>query len=228
MKRILTILGAVALSVMTMLSQELDRTYIFVDADGNEIVNGSTIVCSNVETDAMGQEVINSGVYVKSDNSDVYIQIYYTINQIDNGTFQICYPAACITQTELGIYVTPVGKTSDIFSLNTEWFPTADGVCDVTYMIETLTKKSGFPVKYSHKGYGSTITIHYVKGGSVGVPGDVNGDGEVNISDVNAVIDAILSSNTDARYDVNGDGEVNIGDVNAVIGIILTLNSATL
>ena len=51
--------------------------------------------------------------------------------------------------------------------------------------------------------------------------GDVNGDGEVSISDVNAVIDMILSSDSDAAGDVNGDGEVNISDVNALIDIIL-------
>ena len=51
---------------------------------------------------------------------------------------------------------------------------------------------------------------------------DVNGDGEVNIADVNAVIDMILSGNTSTPGDVNGDGEVNIADVNAIIDIILS------
>ena len=52
-------------------------------------------------------------------------------------------------------------------------------------------------------------------------PGDVNLDGEVNIADVNAVIDMILSGNTAATGDVNGDGEINIADVNALIDKIL-------
>ena len=51
--------------------------------------------------------------------------------------------------------------------------------------------------------------------------GDVNGDGEVNIADVNAIIDMILTGNTQPNGDVNGDTEVNIADVNAVIDIIL-------
>ena len=51
--------------------------------------------------------------------------------------------------------------------------------------------------------------------------GDVNSDGEINIADVNALIDAILSGNHEAADDVNADGEVNIADVNAVIDIIL-------
>ena len=53
------------------------------------------------------------------------------------------------------------------------------------------------------------------------VPADVNGDGEVNIADVNMVIDAIMLDNGDLSCDVNGDGEVNIADVNAIIDIIL-------
>ena len=56
------------------------------------------------------------------------------------------------------------------------------------------------------------------------LPGDVNGDREVNIADVNAVINIILSGNDDnTAADVNGDGEINIADVNAVIDIILNL-----
>ena len=51
---------------------------------------------------------------------------------------------------------------------------------------------------------------------------DANGDGEVNISDVNTLIDMILSGNDGANGDVNGDGEVNISDINAIIDYILT------
>ena len=58
-------------------------------------------------------------------------------------------------------------------------------------------------------------------GGVQPVTGDVNGDGEVNIGDLNAVIALILSNNYTAAGDVNNDGEVNIGDINAIINIIL-------
>ena len=55
--------------------------------------------------------------------------------------------------------------------------------------------------------------------------GDVNSDGEVNIADINALIDVILSSegSTSATDDVNEDGEVNIADINALIDLILTM-----
>ena len=58
-------------------------------------------------------------------------------------------------------------------------------------------------------------------GVSSGLKGDVNGDGEVNIADVNAVINLILGGGSNPAADVNGDGEINIADVNAVIDIIL-------
>ena len=57
------------------------------------------------------------------------------------------------------------------------------------------------------------------------IKGDVNGDGEVNIADVNCLIDVILGVRTADEFEgralVNDDDEVNIADVNAVIDIIL-------
>ena len=54
------------------------------------------------------------------------------------------------------------------------------------------------------------------------VPGDVTGDGKVDISDVNAVINIMLgkAEHTDVA-DVTGDGKVDISDVNTVINIML-------
>ena len=57
------------------------------------------------------------------------------------------------------------------------------------------------------------------------IVGDVNGDGDVNIADVSALIDILLGGNADAdtlrRSDVNTDNEVNISDVTKLIDILL-------
>ena len=53
------------------------------------------------------------------------------------------------------------------------------------------------------------------------VAGDANGDREVNISDVNTIVDAILDGKQEINYDMNDDFEVNIADINAVIDYIL-------
>jgi len=56
-------------------------------------------------------------------------------------------------------------------------------------------------------------------------PGDVNGDGGINISDVTALIDLLLSGGEiSAGADVNGDGQVNISDVTALIDRLLSGN----
>ena len=63
---------------------------------------------------------------------------------------------------------------------------------------------------------------HYPNTAEPGIKGDVNGDGEVNIADINAVIDIILTGSGNAlAADVNTDGEVNIADVNTIIDLIL-------
>jgi hypothetical protein len=72
------------------------------------------------------------------------------------------------------------------------------------------------------------------------IPGDVNGDGEVNVADVNKVIDVIINGGSHGHghapaneseavsedwcdiIDVNGDGEINIADANVIIDYILS------
>ena len=57
---------------------------------------------------------------------------------------------------------------------------------------------------------------------SHGVVGDVTGDGQVDIADVNAVIDMMLGKAVQtAAADVTGDGQVDIADVNAIIDMML-------
>ena len=54
-----------------------------------------------------------------------------------------------------------------------------------------------------------------------GKNGDINGDGEVNVADVNVLIDGVLNDRKEGSYDINGDGEINVADVNVLIDIIL-------
>ena len=203
----------------------IDESFMFMDEDGNIIENGATVVRNVVETDANGSEVIYSGISVLNlaGSANDFIKMHYVIDRIDNGTYQICFPTTCNLQTEVGTYETGIGQLmSDLQDIQSEWFPTADGECDVTLSLELYVKMGGFPPTYIYKADGPTITLRFVKGGAVEpIVGDVNGDGEVNIADVNAVIAMILSGVNDENGDVNGDNEVNIADVNAIIAIIL-------
>lgn len=63
----------------------------------------------------------------------------------------------------------------------------------------------------------------YIKGDlQPSIIGDVNGDGDVDVSDVNAIINMMLGkAEAISAGDVNGDGEIDVSDVNAVINIML-------
>lgn len=58
----------------------------------------------------------------------------------------------------------------------------------------------------------------------VDILGDINGDGEINLADINALIDMVLMGNaTTEDYqtaDINGDGYIDICDVIALIDLI--------
>lgn len=93
--------------------------------------------------------------------------------------------------------------------------------CSITY------PKDAYVVEL--EGYGYTIRCgdqdipdHIIISRDGDNAGDVNGDGEINIADVNALINAVLSGTTsNSACDVNADGEINVADVNAVINMIL-------
>lgn len=71
----------------------------------------------------------------------------------------------------------------------------------------------------------STVVIT-LKDKAPGLKGDVNGDGVVDVADLNLTIDVILGLATLDKYpaaDVNGDGDVDVADANAIINTILGL-----
>jgi len=229
MKKLFLLFSILAMTGLSAMAQEIDESFVFLDEEGEIIEHGATVVRNTVEFYDEGVEVIYSGLSVlnMSAPSGTLLRMHYSIKQIDNGSYQICFPSSCNTQTVVGNYVTSASTLyGDLQDLQSEWFPTADGTCIVDLQIEIVTK-SGFPATINHQAWGPAITLKFVKGGVEPEPvkGDVNGDGEVSISDVNAVVDNILSgADYSAAADVNKDGEISISDVNAVIDIILSSN----
>ena len=73
---------------------------------------------------------------------------------------------------------------------------------------------------------GGTSNPGYFTAKNTGLRGDVNGDGSVNISDVTALIDYLLSGNPSGvnvtAADCNQDSSVNISDVTALIDYLLS------
>ncbi len=62
-------------------------------------------------------------------------------------------------------------------------------------------------------------------GGTTYLLGDINGDGNVDVSDINAIINIMLGKAQASDFvgiaDVTGDNSIDVSDVNAVINIML-------
>ena len=114
-------------------------------------------------------------------------------------------------------------KTNDIIVVTDD-----DYDCHKTFNTDTYTQATLFVPKGSEEDYKAASPwkdfVHIVGIDTDPEPGDVNGDSEVNISDVNNAVKAILNGETDERFDVNGDGEINIADINAIVKIILGIS----
>ena len=79
---------------------------------------------------------------------------------------------------------------------------------------------------YAHIDGGPSNPGYFTAKGGASLRGDVNGDGSVNISDVTALIDYLLSGNSSginlSNADCNTDSNVSISDVTALIDYLLS------
>ncbi|MBO7608913.1 MAG: hypothetical protein J6S96_01755, partial [Muribaculaceae bacterium] len=61
-----------------------------------------------------------------------------------------------------------------------------------------------------------------------GILGDLDGNGFVDVEDINAAINIILKNKSMSDYpgngDMDGNGMIDVEDVNAMINVILHLN----
>ena len=94
--------------------------------------------------------------------------------------------------------------------------------CTITYPEDAYIEHDEYGY-FIAQGDGNRATHIIISRDVDSLIGDVNGDHEVNIADVDAVIKIILSGSGNLTAgDVNGDHEVNIADVDAIIKIILS------
>ena len=54
---------------------------------------------------------------------------------------------------------------------------------------------------------------------------DINGDGSVTVTDLQTLVNAILTSSADSKYDINKDSLVNVLDAQVLTNVILGTRS---
>ena len=112
----------------------------FADKDGNIIADGTTLNLTEYEADAFGDVQVPTNLYVKNiTDEEIHVGGKYTITSLSSGTFQTCFPENCIRQTKTGSYETESGALAagDLKSMQTEWFPEAEGTAVATYQLVT-------------------------------------------------------------------------------------------
>ena len=112
-----------------------------------------------------------------------------------------------------------------------------EGITDLNYVVQNLlaagTFTFGVKAVYTNGTESEWSNIETVTLSDQPDPeflvGDVNGDGTVDIDDVNAVINIILKVKSESDFlgnaDLNNDGDVDVDDMNLIINIILTQNN---
>ena len=191
------------------------------------LINGavSGVITRNYVIDNATFEPYEITVYLKDPTvapNNWKLVNYYTWDS-SNKQFNGNWPGETITDTQVvnGVkfYRYKYNITGKDYYMNFVFNQGASAgqTVDVTY----VNKTSFFEVTSQVSHYSVTdVTDIYLPYLNVNKY-DVNNDGEVNIADINAILDFILSNSAVAAGDVNGDGEVNIADVNDEIDYIL-------
>ena len=172
MKKIFTLCAALFMGMAAF--AQVDNTFQFVDADGNEIADGSTWHAFEKTEDMIMGTQIHSGLYVKNTTGeDAYAAVDYEfVEVVDSGStiFMICYPAQCIAtnidSTTVGSGVKTNGPdlhlANETEDMEIEWVvkqmltEEVKGTCTVTLQLKRM---SGMEPDAEVLAYGPKITL---------------------------------------------------------------------
>ena len=159
-------------------------------------------------------------MYNKSLNNNYNYQDYdYTFYFDEHTLNSIVIPSSV---TSIGYNAFYGYRLSSVTCLATT--PPVVGVPWYIYSTDTLYVPAGCKPLYEEADFWKDFH-EIIELAPTQTPGDVNGDGNINISDVTNLIDLLLSGDELPAYaDVNGDGGVNIKDVTDLIDILLSGN----
>lgn len=199
----LAMMGLFALQANAQ-SNQMDNTFQFQDANGNEVKDGTTLTLSTL-TD--GQ--IKTGLYIKNTSGKkVAGNLRIDLTNMPNGSVSSCgfglcmnYPTASVVDGSNGV----IEADAAAFSDQTEWIPTTYG--DWTATMQLIVRE----VKVIHKpfgdkpaagditGYGPKVTLHFVYADPTGI----NGISSTQGKKVAAVYNASGARLTDMQKGLN-------------------------
>lgn len=168
MKQLFTLMFAcLTFGVLAQAQDKADKTFQFIDINGNEVTDGSVITVS--EVNAEGQMVIPLRVKNVS-GQKAAASIYEEINEKPNGEWQTCAFGNCQTLTQNGYSPKSVVEADYEKSIQTEWIPVAGQYAEWTATLQVhvfnITTKTQFGrqvdvVGEDIIGYGPKVTVRF-------------------------------------------------------------------
>lgn len=160
-----------------------------------------------------------------------------TLTTKTDGTADAIVTSRTSTHTLTGTTLPSGAVRFTVFSLSNSLITGTEGsVMNIRFDIDKDTPLGDYEVRFTNvqltQKDGSDLTTVYAPDqtlkltvGSI-LPGDVNADGVVNVTDAIGIISHILEDTptwfTESVADVNGDGKINVTDVIAVIDMIMS------
>lgn len=167
-------------------------------------VDYDPVLWENNVVNTEGEFRMSDGYTANFTNDHPRMTPFHKLRSLSEGTYYDTYP---IVSSKLHID----SLTDNSKPAATLYNPNTDGSLLMHKPITHITKAANGDISFVFM-EGSSVVAHSC---------DVNGDGTIDIADVNEVLNSMLGMLNNPHSDVDGDGKVDIGDVNAVINAML-------
>ena len=168
--------------------EELDESFIFVDEEGNEIANGSTVTFVGGKPDPItGKIQVDVEVSVKNTlPSAEYCSLHIVTTSLPSGSITSCFPSLCTSNIPAD-YESDSGSlfSGETRGLQTEWY-VEDGKYGTATLTLQLRHMEKFATTYIPVGEGPTINVNLIYSDPAAIDGIEGNDNTRIVARYNA------------------------------------------
>ena len=168
--------------------EELDESFIFVDEEGNEIANGSTVTFVGGKPDPItGKIQVDVEVSVKNTlPSAEYCSLHIVTKSLPSGSIKSCFPINCTSNIPAD-YESDSGSlfSGETRGLQTEWM-VEDGNYGTATLTLQLRHMEKFATTYIPVGEGPTINVNLIYSDPAAIDGIEGNDNTRIVARYNA------------------------------------------
>ena len=172
------------------------------------------------------------GRYANGQAKRLYKNSYVTTDPLPAGEYSITLRARNNNRSEATLSVFTADANKALTSASYGEFEAWAGAAQAEKTIEGVKLPEGFSIAIvnTDEEYNSNLEMDYVivkrTGDYAGLPGDVDGDGNVSLADILLVVDYILTEQEPdgfiyANANLNNDDKISLGDILMIVDIIL-------